>query len=280
MSNMLKIFAASVYLSAAADCSSRPELCTTGFDETNLLQITSELVLQKTTNQSDVEVAQNAIKAAASNTSIQKYAASVTRMNSAKMRQIALQKQNVAMGKHEAKVKAVRAAAAAVQAAQDEAFAWQTASEAEKEANALSSVAEADKAAKHAIRRNATLNLTAAQRNLTLAESNLKRTKITQQQRVNEASAEAHAEFAVQTKIAARKATAEQKAAAQKAKALAKQEQLAQKASWRSWRKSVNDEWAAAHQSSKTQFAAEKAGASNVLENLQKQQAASLEATG
>jgi hypothetical protein len=265
---MYKIVALAIVLASmtmvAADCSSNPELCQTGFDETSLVQLRS-IYQHRDGNASEVEDAQDAVKAADSNATIQKYAASVAKRHRAEAIYTALKKHAKAEHDTQANVNAVRAAATALQAAKDEEDAWKAAVQASTDAQAEAKIADADAAAKHALTMNATATHQQTMANLSAARTNLTDTQIVQQQLVNDAAAEAHSQFALQAKTEAAKARAEQKAAESNYNEKVKQEQLARKKKWQTSKQSMNDEWKAHSKSLNAQKSAQEAAGAGIL---------------
>jgi hypothetical protein len=272
---------------AAADCKIHPELCIE--DEVNLLQVkiekheqptktvtvtqtVTETVVEDegaggfTFDTSPVEKAQDDLKAAQSNRSIQMYANSIARLNEAKSIWAATKANMKVKTATLDEINAERAAAAAVQAAQDEADMWAQAMQAHMDAETEDAIAEADYAAKHNITGKALSDLTNATKTRKATEEAAKVTEINMQDVVNDAAAEASANFSYNAKVVAAARVAQQKEAYQTYLTERAAKKAAQKAKWKSQNKARADEWKAAKAASKAQQSAFKAAAQGVTD--------------
>jgi hypothetical protein len=266
MFKVITILAQLCAFTAAVDCHSHPELSECIQDETSLLQVSRTISRHDqdpgfTFSQSQVEGAQDDLKAAQSNTSIQMYAQSQARLNEAQAIWKASKEHIRLQGATQRNVNAERAAAAAVQAAQDEADLWNAAVKAYNDQKNLTSIAEEDYNVKHELAKNASAALDSASANLTGVQDNAKVVETTEQMMVNDAAAEAAANYSLDAKVVAAARVATQKETQKKYDEEWKEAQAARKSSWKSQQKAQKDEWAAHKASQRAQMTAELAAA-------------------
>jgi hypothetical protein len=275
MSGILKVItvvAQLCLLPAAANCQSRPELCIE--DETSLIQLQNSLSIAKqnpvgyTFDTSPVEVAQDDVKAAQNDRTIQMYAQSTARLEEAKAIHAAVKAHMNSEHATLDEINAERAAADAVQAAQDEADAWAASVQTMKGADNKSAIAEADWSAKHSITKMAAAAAADATKSRTAAEADAHVAQITEQDAVNDAQAEAAANYSFQSKLAASARVAQQKGAYAVWKEKRKVARDAQKQAWKSKQKARQDEWKAhllAEKSQKFALKAAKQGVRDIV---------------
>lgn len=272
---VITVLAQLCLLTAAMDCKSRPELCID--DETSLIQMRQTLALGADNKQapgtnsvgytfevSSVEASQNDLKAAQSNQSVQMYAAATARLDQAKALWAASKANLNARGATVQSITAERAAAAAVQAAQDEADAWYASLQSMMDADTQNMIAAADWTAKHnstkitaAAAANASQFRQATQDNATIAKTN-------EQMLVNDAAANAASVYALNSKVVAASRLADQKAAVADYKSKRQASKGAQKAAWKSKLQARKDELKSQKLSWKAQRDMQKAAQQNV----------------
>jgi SWI/SNF-related matrix-associated actin-dependent regulator 1 of chromatin subfamily A len=251
------------------DCNSNQENCLD--DETTLLQFRQTLTKGAdkqdptyTFEQSAVETAQDNLKAATSDRSIQMYAASQARLEEAKALWAATKAHFHAKTATLDEINAERAAAAAVQAAQDEADAWAESVFNLQEADNQTAIAEADWSIKHSITKAAAATAQSATKMRASVEESAKVNETFVQDVVNDAQAEATAKYSFDAKVAAAARVADQKAAYSMYKQKRTQNRDAQKTAWQTKQKAWKDEWKANRQAQKAQRKAMKAAGAGV----------------